>query len=187
MKRSEAFPSQYLSKDDVSAGPIRRTIADVQMQTIKGDTGEEDKPVMVFAEAGSKGMVLNNTNWETIAVAYGDDTEAWKGQAIELYLDPGVMFGAKRVGGVRIRVPGSRAATKPTPSSAGKFWTLAAAVAECASRGISKDQLGTKMKSLGFPAWNNATCTPVLWEWLAEIDAANAGEEESPTGDEIPF
>lgn len=103
MKRSDAFPSRYISKEDV-ATPIRATIDTVRFDTIKGDTADEDKPVIYFRD-GVKPMILNNTNWMTIEDAYGPESDNWTGKTIELYCDPGVMFGGKRVGGVRVRVP----------------------------------------------------------------------------------
>ena len=113
MRKGEAFPSNYLSKEDVAAGPIRGTIADVRFETIKGDRGDEDKPVMSFKEDGLKPMILNNTNWQTAEDAYGDESDGWRGKTIELYLDPGVMFGNKKVGGVRVRIPNGNPASAP--------------------------------------------------------------------------
>ncbi len=102
MKRSDAFPSRYISKDDVM-NPITATIDTVRFDTIKGDNGDEDKPVVYFRD-GVKPMILNNTNWMAIEDAYGPESDAWTGKAIEMYCDPGVMFGGKRVGGVRVRI-----------------------------------------------------------------------------------
>jgi hypothetical protein len=110
MKRSDAFPSRYISKDDVQ-NPIVAVIDTVRFDTIKGDGGDEDKPVVYFRD-GVKPMILNNTNWMAIEDAYGAESDDWTGKQIEMYCDPGVMFGGKRVGGVRVRV--NKAAAKMT-------------------------------------------------------------------------
>lgn len=103
MKRSDAFPSRYISKDDVQ-NPVVAIIDTVRFDTIKGDSGDEDKPVVYF-RGDVKPMILNNTNWMTIEDAYGQESDDWAGKPIEMYCDPGVMFGGKRVGGVRVRIP----------------------------------------------------------------------------------
>ena len=110
MKRSEAFPSNYLSKDDVAA-PLTATIAGVKPVVLKGENGDEQKPVMYFA-GEVKPLIVNNANWMTCEDLYGEDSDAWIGKSIEIYKDPNVMFGNKRVGGVRLRAPQQAAPVK---------------------------------------------------------------------------
>lgn len=104
MKRNEAFPSKYMSKEDVDP-PIIGTITSLTREKLKSDEGDETKTVMLFKEENLKPFILNNVNWMVCEDAYGEDSDTWLGKTIELYKDPNVMFGAKRVGGVRIRVP----------------------------------------------------------------------------------
>ena len=106
MRRSDAFPSQFLGKADVQT-PIVGVVELVQMQDIKCDHGNESKPVMFFSN-GIKPFILNNTNWMVIEDSYGDDSDKWAGQQVEMYFDPSIMFGGKRAGGVRVRIPVSR-------------------------------------------------------------------------------
>lgn len=40
---------------------------------------------------------------QTIASMYGNDIEGWKDKAITLYVDPNVMMGRDKVGGIRVR------------------------------------------------------------------------------------
>lgn len=108
MKRSDAFPAKYLSKDDVPS-PITAVIADVAVEDVNGDHGKERKPVMTFADS-VKPLIVNNVNWETLENAYGEDSDDWRGKPVEIYVDPSVMFGGRRVGGVRVRIP-----AKPAP------------------------------------------------------------------------
>ncbi len=104
MKRSEAFPSNYLGKDDVQK-PFIAVIASVAMAELKGDNGIEHKPTMHFADGSTKPMIVNNVNWLTCEESYGPDSDFWNGKPVEIYVDPTIMFGNKRVGGVRLRIP----------------------------------------------------------------------------------
>jgi len=125
MKRSEAFPSKYMSKDDVKV-PVRATIAAVRFDVLKGENGDEQKPVMYF-QGDVKPMIVNNTNWMTCEDAWGDDSDNWLGKSVELYFEPSVMFGGKRVGGVRVRISASgktqAAAPAMTTQQAGEVKT----------------------------------------------------------------
>lgn len=103
MKMSEMFPSNYLKKEDV-ATPTRATIRNVIQDEISGDGGKELKAVLNFV-GNLKPMILNRGNATTLEEAYGDDSDAWHGKTVEIYVDPSVMFGGKRVGGVRLRIP----------------------------------------------------------------------------------
>jgi hypothetical protein len=111
MKRSKAFPSKYMSQDDVSDGPIRGTIEVVQPETVgRGDDAEEK--AVLYLKGGQKGLVLNGTTWDQITeiaqergIPEPDDSDNWVGLMIELYHDPSVRFGTKKVGGIRVRKP----------------------------------------------------------------------------------
>jgi hypothetical protein len=107
MRRSDAFPSRYLSQDDVRAGPIRVTIKDVLMESVGQGREAEDRPILYFNESHIKPMVLGaKINWTTIEAAYGEDTETWVGKPLDLYHDPNVSFGGEVKGAIRIRIPG---------------------------------------------------------------------------------
>lgn len=103
MKRTDAFKSNYLGQGDLEQ-PTIAVIQDVGIESLNGDGGKEDKPVAHFTN-GIKPMILNLINWQTIEDAYGEDSDLWVGKRVELYVDKNVMFGAKKVGGVRVRIP----------------------------------------------------------------------------------
>lgn len=103
MKINQAFPSKYLSKEDVKE-PKVCVIESVAIDELDGDDGKENKPTVYFSNE-VKPLILNRVNWMTIADLYGEDSDTWKGNSIEAYCDPSIMFGAKRVGGVRVRKP----------------------------------------------------------------------------------
>lgn len=104
MRLSEAFPSKYLGKDDLD-GDVIGTISDVVKESIESDGTMQDKLVIHFHEGHVKPFICNKTNAITIADIYGDDTDAWHGKTVVLYVDPSVMMAGKRVGGVRVRIP----------------------------------------------------------------------------------
>lgn len=103
MKMNDVFPSNYMKQDDAKQ-PITATIRDVVQEEINGDHGKEMKPVMRFNGA-VKPIILNKGNWSILSSMYGDDSDAWHGKTIELYVDPSVMYAGKRVGGIRVRLP----------------------------------------------------------------------------------
>lgn len=104
MKRSDAFPSRYMGKDDV-AKPIVLHISRVDIEDIGTDSEIESKPVMHWQESDAKPLILNSTNWGAIEAAYGDESDNWANKPVELFNDPSVQFMGKRVGGVRVRIP----------------------------------------------------------------------------------
>lgn len=102
MKQSDAFPSRYMSKDDVKA-PLTLHIAHVSMENIGTESEQEMKPIMQFQEPDAKPMILNNTNWVIIAAIHGPESDDWSGKPITLFFDPTVQYMGKLVGGVRCR------------------------------------------------------------------------------------
>lgn len=109
MKRSDAFPTKYLSKDDIKS-PTIGAIERVVNETLGQGEDQEIKPVMYFSSGIEKPMVINATNWINVEAAYGDESDNWTGKPIEVWVDPSVSFGGKRIGGLRLRQPAQHAA-----------------------------------------------------------------------------
>jgi hypothetical protein len=78
---------------------------------VKEKVGDGDKHVVYF-EGHQKGLVLNRTNAEAIAMLYGDTVEDWIGEQVTLYATP-VTFQGKTTNAVRVR-PSRKAAPKLT-------------------------------------------------------------------------
>ena len=122
MKKGEAMPGNYLGKEDFPQDTLV-TIKNVVMEEIKSESGSaQNKPVMYFSGASNpeldlnRGMVVNSGNWDVIEEISGhDDSDKWSGVSVVVYVDPSVMFGSKRVGGLRIREPKQSQATQNTP------------------------------------------------------------------------
>lgn len=83
MKKSDAYPSKYLSAADLKGREFHLTITEVIEEEI--GRSKEPKPVVYFKEA-KKGLALNKTNWSAIEKALGsDETDDWTGGRITLY------------------------------------------------------------------------------------------------------
>jgi arabinogalactan endo-1,4-beta-galactosidase len=107
MKISTAFPSNYLRCADLQDRNVRVLMDRVEMEEIGG----EAKPVLYFQDK-EKGIVLNKTNSNNIAAAYGDDTDDWSGHEIILY--PAMTdFQGKTVPCIRVRAPTAKDRVKP--------------------------------------------------------------------------
>ena len=94
----------YLSRHDVGEDGVILTIKGFKQETLKSDSGDEQKIVMYFQEAGYKPMVLNSTNSQILGKITGCATagEA-RGRQVVVYDDPTVSFGGKATGGLRLK------------------------------------------------------------------------------------
>jgi len=107
MRISAAFPSEYLKAADLQGQNVRVVIDRVEMR----DVGDDTKPV-VFFQNKNKGVVMNKTNANNIAIAYGDDTDDWTGKEVILY-EAMVDFQGRSVAAIRIRPPAAKDRPKP--------------------------------------------------------------------------
>ena len=100
MRIDAAYPSKYLKTADLGGRSVRVTIDRFEIEeVVDGDR----KPCLYFA-GKDKGIVLNRTNADMICSAYGEETDNWLGQVIELYPDK-TRFQGKMVDCIRVRVP----------------------------------------------------------------------------------
>src|SRR5688572_30608835 len=78
MKATDAFPSKYISASDLGGQEVTVKITHIAPEEIGG----KQKYICYFA-GKKKGLVLNKTNWNTIARISGrDDTDDWTGVEI---------------------------------------------------------------------------------------------------------
>lgn len=99
MRISSAFPSQYLKAADLGGRRVKVSMSHVAMEDLGGDL----KPILYFMSK-EKGLVLNKTNANAIAQVYGDDTDVWSAQIVELY-EATVEFQGRQVQAIRVHVP----------------------------------------------------------------------------------
>lgn len=99
----EQFGSFLKIEDIQGKGDVRVVVESVTVDEIKNDDGKDKKLVAHFV-GKEKGLVLNRTNADSLAEISGSDkTEDWSGTPVILFVDPSVMFGGKKVGGIRMR------------------------------------------------------------------------------------
>jgi hypothetical protein len=114
MKIGSAFSSKYLKQDHIGDKHVRVTIREVRVEEIEGEDGKRERKPVLYFQGKDMGMVLNFTNAGSLTDITGtDETDNWLGRSIVLYVDKTVMFGGKRVGGIRIAP--DRSAPRPEP------------------------------------------------------------------------
>lgn len=104
MRISAAFPSTYLKAADLREQQVKVIIDRVELDEIGG----EHKPILYF-QGKEKGLVLNKTNANVLAQAYGDETESWAGGEVVLFPTM-VDFQGRSVEAIRVKVPPRRPA-----------------------------------------------------------------------------
>jgi hypothetical protein len=114
IKRSDVFPSKYISSADVDGREIELVIQSVEME----DVSDGEQKAVVYFNKGTKGMVVNVTNWTTLEDAYGLDTDSWIGQPVILTVER-TTFKGKPTKGLRLKLPSQppnrQAAARPRP------------------------------------------------------------------------
>ena len=104
-KLSDLMNSRFIKKDDIHPKGMLVTINYLERQNVAPeDATKEMKWVIFFDEFAEKGMVLNPTNATMISeILASENTDDWIGQSVVAYIDPTIMMGTKRVGGIRFR------------------------------------------------------------------------------------
>jgi len=84
MRMRDALPGKYLTGDDLD-GEVTVTIERVVLEPFRDPRTRVDsrKPVMYFQRA-KRGLIVNRTNWRTVADLYGDESDNWTGKRITL-------------------------------------------------------------------------------------------------------
>jgi len=184
----QAFPSNYMGKEDFVRGPIRCVISRVTIEPVKSeDEGEANKVLIYFAGEVYKPLICNRTNWTTCEEAFGPDSDQWVGKTIEVYHDTSIMFKGQRKGGTRVRVP----AGAPMPVSVpvafgGPVWTWAQAQAEAAAVGISKDQIVAALKAGGATNFVPGRDTAKVQDMIRAAQQPPAGDDFAAEGEAVP-
>jgi Oxidoreductase molybdopterin binding domain len=101
----DAYSGRFLGVVDLGNKKIRTKIAKVGKEEIKDrETGRTKKRFIVFFESIDKPMLLNVVNKNALVDALGKNPTDWINAVVGIKNDPSVMFGTKRVGGVRLTV-----------------------------------------------------------------------------------
>lgn len=101
MDINSAFPSNFLKATDLNGRRVTVTISHVLPEKV----GDDVKPCVYF-QGAEKGLVLNKTNANEIAVMHGFETDHWVGKKIVVYPTT-TDFQGRRVACIRVDNPGS--------------------------------------------------------------------------------
>lgn len=101
-KISDAFPTKYLSAQDLNEEDEVVTIESSAMEDVGQGEDKETKLVLKF-EGAKKGLVLNKTNAQVLITMFGDDEDELIGKRISLWINHDVQYGSKTVSAIRIR------------------------------------------------------------------------------------
>jgi len=117
VKRSEAFPKNWMTAADLAGKPDVVTIKNVTFEPIKGLDGKEKEKVVVYVARKYKPLILNATNFDSItAITGSDETDDWPGTKIEYYPST-VPVNGQIKDCIRIRKPETVAKAKPKKGS----------------------------------------------------------------------
>ena len=97
--------AKYLKKADVPS-PVNTSILWIKEEEVTAPGKGTEKRLVLYLDGIKKGLVLNMANAEALAEITGtDDYEKWTDTPVQLYVDPDVTYGGKKIGGIRIRKP----------------------------------------------------------------------------------
>ena len=99
----EFLRGNYLEQSDFTT-PRTMTLIKVEARDVGGDEDRERK-LHVWFSGEDRALVMNKTNIGILKAAFGNMASNWIGKQVEVYVDSNVMFGGKRVGGLRMRIP----------------------------------------------------------------------------------
>lgn len=110
------YSGTFLKAADLGGQSYLATIKAVERVEIAAADGSVRTRAALVLDGWVPKLVLNKTNFETIAAAYGRQSGGWIGKQIEVYPDI-TMFNGKPVEGVRVRVQRPAALAAATPSN----------------------------------------------------------------------
>ena len=113
MKQADVFPSRFVAAADLKGKEVSVTVDRVELETFE----DRQKPIVYFKDA-EKGLVVNKTNFASIAAICGDDTDDWPGKDITLF---GMMvsFKGSTTEAIRVKRPPAAVPAPPTAATAG--------------------------------------------------------------------
>jgi len=87
MKRSQAYPTKYLSAADIDNNPKCKRVTEVTSVTHEPMQDGKLKPC-IFLAGHQKGVIVNATNANVLYdLAGSDDDEDWPGVAVEVFTE----------------------------------------------------------------------------------------------------
>lgn len=126
MRRFGETESNYIKGGDLrnEQGVLAEPVVTISAVTLELVGQEKDEKFIIYFRGKEKGMVLNATNENFLAESFGAPepptaegaTAQFGGQRVQIYYDPDIMFGKKKVGGLRLRSAPAAAAARRAPA-----------------------------------------------------------------------
>ena len=110
------YAGTYVKADDLNGKTYNAVIGGVERVEIPETDGSIRPKAAVALQGWPAKLLLNKTNFETIAGAYGRQSAGWIGKQLEVYPDT-TSFSGRTVPCVRVRIPPPAA---PAVSFAGR-------------------------------------------------------------------
>jgi hypothetical protein len=105
------YSGAYLKADDLAGQTYSATISGVERVEIPETDGSIRPKAAIALHGWPTKLLLNKTNFEALAAAYGRQSAGWIGKPLEVFPDS-TLFGGRTVACIRVRVP--RPAAPPT-------------------------------------------------------------------------
>ncbi len=120
MRLDDTFPSKYLKASEIDAleQPFHVVISHVVKEMI-GMPGEQTEKPVIYFQGAKKGMVCNKTNFERIALMYGDESDDWPGKEVGLITEL-ASFNGKSMNAIRVAKPRRNGPSKQGPGPVDK-------------------------------------------------------------------
>jgi len=102
----EIYAGKYITAVETkSKGLVGKVlkISNVNPEMV-GREGKQRNRLVLTLDGADKPLVVNKSNSEIIAKAYGRDYSAWVGKTIQLFVVP-VRFGSEMVDGITVVIP----------------------------------------------------------------------------------
>jgi hypothetical protein len=96
----ELYGSRFLSATDLK-GPVTATIERVEEETFARDGKPARPKAVLYFKNAKKGVVLNKTNANVLAQAFGKDMKKWPGKRTDIKPET-TIFGGKPVPALRL-------------------------------------------------------------------------------------
>jgi hypothetical protein len=184
-KLKDISGGNWINREYLEEG--KKTVTLTIASVIDGELPDGKAQRVLTFENCDERFGLNVTNWMEIAEISDQDPKTadddeFVGVTIEIYFDPKIKMGAKTVGGVRVRKPSGKAATRPAapaPSDDGPPDDDAAP--DDATKGMTKDEAWREF-SRDFKAANTdatAASTAAAWKTAVAEHAKEKGIEQA--------
>ena len=110
------YAGNYLKADDLAGKAYPAVIAAVERVEIPEQDGSVRPKAALVLQGWPAKLLLNKTNFETLAAAYGRQSAGWLGKPLEVF-PATALFGGRTVPAIRVRIPAPLAPAAAVPGA----------------------------------------------------------------------